>query len=75
MKTMLSFKPVQMRPNRGMVLIHNNYVKTLTVRFALILIGLSHILSWQDCFMSWIRILIAAMFYFKLKKRIGQNRL
>jgi hypothetical protein len=75
MKTMLSFKPVQMRPNRGMVLIHNNYVKTLTVRFALILIGLSHILSWQDCFMSWIRIIIAALFDFKFAKRIGRPRL
>jgi hypothetical protein len=58
-----------------MVLIRNNYVKTLTVRFALILIGLSHILSWQDCFMSWIRIIIAALFDFKFKKRIGQPRL
>jgi hypothetical protein len=62
MKTMLSVKPVQMRPNRGMVLIRNDYVKTFSVRFAFILIGLSHILSWQDCFMSWIRVLIAALF-------------
>jgi hypothetical protein len=72
---MLSFKPVQMRPNRGMVLIRNNYVKTLTVRLAIILIGLSHILSWQDCFMSWIRIIIAALFDFKFVKRIGRPRL
>jgi hypothetical protein len=62
MKTMLSVKPVQMRPNRGMVLIRNDYIKTFSVRFALILIGLSHILSWQDCFMSWIRVLITALF-------------
>jgi hypothetical protein len=67
MKTMLSFKPVQMRPNREMVLIHNNYVKTSTVRFTLILIGLSHILSWQDGFMSWIHILIASLFDFNLQ--------
>ena len=72
---MLSFKLVQMRPNRGMVLIRNNYVKTLTVRFALILIELSHIMSWQDCFMSWIPIIIAALFDFKFVKRIGQTQL
>jgi hypothetical protein len=75
MKTMLSFKPVQMRPNRGLALIRNNYVKTLIVRFALILIGLSHILSWQDFFMSWNRIIIAALFDFKFAKRIGRPRL
>jgi hypothetical protein len=27
MKTILSFKPVQMRPNHGMDLIHDNYAK------------------------------------------------
>ena len=64
---MLSSKPVQMRLNRGMGFIHNNYVKTLTARFALILIGLSHILSWQDCFMSWICIVKASLFYFNLQ--------
>jgi hypothetical protein len=62
MKTMLSVKPVQMRPNRGMVLIRNDYVKTFSVQFTFILIGLSHILSWQDYFMSWIHVLIAALF-------------
>ena len=62
MKTMLSVKPVQMRLNRGMILIRNDYVKTFFSQFTLILIGLSHILSWQDCFMSWIRIIDAALF-------------
>ena len=62
MKTMLSVKPVQMHPNRGMVLIHNNYDKTPTVQFALIMIGLFHILSWKNCLMSWFRVLIVALF-------------
>jgi len=69
-KTMLSFKPVQMRPNRGRVLIRKNYVKTLTARFTLILIGLSHIWSWQDCFMSWIRIIITALLILNLQNEL-----
>jgi hypothetical protein len=73
MKTMLLVKPVQTPSNRGMVLIRNDYVKTFSVRFTLILIGLSHILSWQDCFMSWIRILIACSVLFV--KQIDQHSL
>jgi hypothetical protein len=59
---------MQMCPNHGMVLIRNNYVKTFTI---LILIGLSQILSWQDCFMSWIQIIIAALLILNLQNELA----